>query len=188
MQSNPWQTLSSDLIYENTWIAVTEHQVVNPGGGRGIYGTVHFKHVAVGVIPLDDEGNTWLVGQYRYPLGRYSWEIPEGGGEIGVDPLESAKRELREETGIEAATWQPLLEADLSNSVSDERAYLYLATGLTLGEAAPEESESLALRKLPFAEVYAMALDGRISDAMSLCAILRVRLLLDEAGLRRRAS
>ncbi|HLF79299.1 MAG TPA: NUDIX hydrolase, partial [Dehalococcoidia bacterium] len=134
-EENPWQTLSSELKYSNPWIEVTEHQVVNPSGGPGIYGTVHFKHLAIGILPLDHEGYTWLVGQYRYPLERYSWEIPEGGGVHGVDPLDSAKRELQEETGIEAKNWQRLVEIDMSNSVSDERATVFLATGLTFGES-----------------------------------------------------
>ena len=177
---NPWQTLSSEQKYANPWIEVTEHQVINPKGGRGIYGVVHFKHLAVGVIPLDVDGNTWLVGQYRYPLRRYSWEIPEGGGEPSVDPAESARRELREETGIEAGRVELLLELDLSNSVTDEHVYLYVATDLSFGEAAPEDTESLALRKLPFSEAYAMALDGQITDAMSVAAILRLKLLLEE--------
>jgi 8-oxo-dGTP pyrophosphatase MutT (NUDIX family) len=174
---DPWQTLSSELRYENAWIEVTEHQVINPGGGAGIYGTVRFKHLAVGVLPIDDEGNTWLVGQYRYPLKRYSWEIPEGGGEPGVDPLESAQRELREETGIEAARWQRLVELDLSNSVTDEHAVIYLATGLSFGLPQPEETESLSLMQVGFDEAYEMVRDGRITDAMSVAAILRYRLL-----------
>jgi ADP-ribose pyrophosphatase len=177
--SNPWQTLSSQLKYENAWIEVTEHQVLNPSGGPGIYGVVHFKHLAIGVLPIDTGGNTWLVGQYRYPLERYSWEIPEGGGAAGVDPLDSARRELKEETGIEARTWRKLIELDLSNSVTDEHAIIYVATDLTLGEAQPEETESLTLRKLPFIEACGMVLNGLITDAMSVAAILRYRLELE---------
>ena len=177
---NPWQTLSSELKYDNRWIRVTEHQVVNPNGGRGIYGTVHFKNLAIGVVPLDDEGNTWLVGQYRYPLRRYSWEIPEGGGDLDLDPLESARRELREETGIEAGSWQKLIEMHLSNSVTDEHAIVYLARDLRFGAAEPEETEALALRRLPFEEVYRMVLTGVITDAISVCAILRLKLLLTD--------
>ncbi len=176
-EADPWQTLSSDEKYDNRWINVTEHQVVNPKGGRGIYGTVHFKNLAIGVVPLDEDGYTWLVGQYRYPLRRYSWEIPEGGGDLRLDPLESAKRELREETGIEADDWQRLLEVDLSNSVTDEHAIVYLARGLRFGRSEPEETESLSLRRLPLEEAYRMVVAGNITDAVSVCAILRLKLL-----------
>jgi ADP-ribose pyrophosphatase len=175
--ANPWQVLSSELKYSNNWIDVTHYDVLTPRGTPGIYGIVHFHHLAVGVLPIDEEGNTWLVGQYRFPLGRYSWEIPEGGGEIGIDPLISAQRELKEETGIVAATWRKLMELDLSNSVTDEHAYIYLATDLSFGESQPEETELLVVKKLPFDEAYAMALDGRITDTMSVCAILRYQLL-----------
>jgi len=177
-EGNPWHALASNPVYENDWIEVTEHEVINPAGRPGIYGTVHFKHVAVGVLPVDTEGNVWLVGQYRFPLQAYSWEIPEGGGDLKVEPLDSAKRELKEETGIEASQWEKLLELDLSNSVSDEHAFIFLATGLSFGEATPEETEALTVRKLPFDEAYAMALDGRITDAISVAAILRLKLLL----------
>jgi 8-oxo-dGTP pyrophosphatase MutT (NUDIX family) len=180
-EANPWRTLSSSLPYANRWIELRHHEIVTPAGTPGIYGVVHFHNLAVGVLPIDDEGYTWLVGQYRFPLGRYSWEIPEGGSAIGIDPLLGAQRELREETGIEAREWRLLLELDLSNSVTDEHALLYLATGLSYGESSPDETESLALRRLPFDEVYAMVLDGRITDAMAVCAILRYKLLRDEA-------
>lgn len=182
-ESNPWQVNSSETRYDNAWIQVVHHEVTTPAGQPGIYGIVHFKHLAVGVLPVDDEGNVWLVGQYRLALGRYSWEIPEGGGVLDEETLISAQRELKEETGIEARDWRKLLEADLSNSATDERATIYLATGLTQGEPQPEDTEVLALRKLPFVEVYAMALDGRITDVMSVLAILRYRLLqLEEQG------
>src|SRR5687767_10265505 len=103
---NPWKKLSAEIKYENPWIKVEEHQVLNPAGNPGIYGKVHFKNLAIGVIPIDENGNTWIVGQYRYPLDEYSWEIIEGGGKLGVDPLVSAKRELLEEAGIIAEEWE----------------------------------------------------------------------------------
>jgi 8-oxo-dGTP pyrophosphatase MutT (NUDIX family) len=184
-ESNPWQTLSSEVSYDNAWITVTHRDVINPSGGPGIYGLVHYKNLAIGILPIDTEGNTWLVGQYRYPTGHYTWEIPEGGGDPAIDPIVSAQRELREETGIEAASWRLLLQMELSNSVSDEVAYIYVATDLTYGESSPEETEQLTVKKVPLTEAIAMALDGRITDAMSLAALMRARIDLDEGTLFR---
>jgi 8-oxo-dGTP pyrophosphatase MutT (NUDIX family) len=178
---NPWTVLSSRQVYDNKWIGVTEFDVINPGGGKGIYGRVHFKALAIGVLPLDEEGNTWLVGQYRFALDEYSWEIPEGGGGLTVDPIESAKRELKEETGLVAEEWTPLLEMRLSNSVSDEKALIFLARQLRQEEAMPEESEQLVVRKLPFEEAYRMVEKGQITDSMSVAAILKLKLLLSSA-------
>jgi len=174
---NPWTTLKRKEIYDNNWINVNEHQVINPSGGPGIYGVVHFKNLAIGILPLDEHNNTWLVGQYRYPLQAYSWEIPEGGGPLGLDPLDSAKRELIEETGLAATDWTEIQRMHLSNSVSDELAIIYVARGLTMGVAAPEETEELQLRKLPFEEAYQMVLDGIITDSMSVAAILKTKIL-----------
>jgi 8-oxo-dGTP pyrophosphatase MutT (NUDIX family) len=175
---NPWQIKSSSKVYENPWIEVTNFEVVNPSGGDGIYGKVHFKNIAVGVVPLDDELNTWLVGQYRFVLNEYSWEIPEGGGALAAAPLDSAKRELLEETGLVAHRWQPILRMHLSNSVSDELSIIYLARGLEQRNAEPEETEQLVVRKLPFEQVYRMVEDGKITDAMSVAAILKIKLML----------
>ena len=168
---NPWRTVSSRRVYENPWISVREDQVVRPDGEPGIYGVVHYKNVAIGVLPVED-GHTYLVGQYRYPLERYSWEIPEGGCPEGEEPLRAAQRELREETGLEAARWQRLGEAYLSNSVADEYAVWFLATGLVPGEVRPEGTESLTVRRVAFREALNMALDGEITDALSLVALL----------------
>ena len=145
----PWSVISTREHYDNPWIRVTHHDVVTPAGGLGIYGMVHFKHIAVGIVPIDTTGHTYLVGQYRFPLEEYSWEIPEGGGVLGVDPKASAVRELREETGLIAKKWQKLVECDLSNSVSDERAIAFLAWDLTEGVASPEPTEELVIRRLP---------------------------------------
>lgn len=171
---NPWQTLSEREAYANPWIRISHREVLNPAGNPGIYGVVHFKNVAIGVVPLDAEGYTWLVGQYRYTLQRYTWEIPEGGGLLGTDPLEAAKRELREETGITAHRWTPLLELHTSNSVTDEYGVAYIAQELEMGEAQPEETEQLHVRRLPFAKVVEMVLDGEITDALSMIAVLKV--------------
>lgn len=171
-EENPWTTLQVEEVYENPWISVQHRDVLNPKGNPGIYGVVHFKHIAVGIVPLDEEGNTWLVGQYRYPLGRYSWEIPEGGCPQGTDTLATAIRELKEETGLEAETWEKILECDISNSVTDETAVLYLARNLHHGEWAPEDTEALRLRKLPLEEAIAMVLSGEIRDSLSVMALL----------------
>jgi 8-oxo-dGTP pyrophosphatase MutT (NUDIX family) len=176
-ERNPWTTLSSETRYDNNWITVTEHQVLTPAQSEGIYGTVHFKHLAVGIVPVDTEGFTWLVGQYRYPLKAWSWEIPEGGGKLEVSPLETAKRELKEETGIEAAHWDPILEMHLSNSVSDERAIIFLATGLTQGTPSPDETEVLTLRKVPLIDAIQMVERSEITDAMSVAGLLKAALL-----------
>ena len=181
----PWTTLSEHLAYETPWIAVSHHDVVDPGGRQGVYGVIHFKNLAVGILPLDAQGNTWIVGQYRYPLEAYSWEIPEGGGQRDVPPLESAKRELREETGIVAARWSKILEMDLSNSASDERAILYLAQDLEFHQAMPDHDEELELRKLPFAELCAMVERGEVRDSLTVAAVLKVRLMQLEGLLER---
>lgn len=175
--NNPWKTLSEKKIYDNPWISLTEFQVINPGGGEGIYGKVHFKNLAIGIIVLDEEYNTWLVGQYRYAPDQFTWEIPEGGGALHIDPLISAQRELLEETGIIAADWTEIQRMHLSNSVSDELAIIYLARDLSFGEASPEESEQITLLKLPFTEAFNMVASGEITDSLSVAAILKVKVL-----------
>jgi 8-oxo-dGTP pyrophosphatase MutT (NUDIX family) len=170
---NPWKTTSSEKKYSNPWIEVTEHRVIHPNGEEGIYGVVDMKNVATGVVPVDSEGNTWLVGQYRYPLKAYSWEIPEGGSG-GQDPLEAAKRELLEETGLEADDWTHLLTAHLSNSVTSEVAEIYLAQGIhKVAEPTPEASEELTLKKLPLRDAVEMVHNGEITDAVSIMGLLR---------------
>ena len=177
-ESNPWQILAAKQVYDNNWIRVTEYDVINPGGGKGIYGKVHFKNIAIGIIVLDELLNTYLVGQFRFPLNEYSWEIPEGGGAMGVDPLESAKRELLEETGLKADDWTLILRMHLSNSVSDEYALIYLAKGIEQHEPMPEETEQLLVKKLPFEEAWQMVREGLITDAMSVAAIQQVKLMM----------
>jgi 8-oxo-dGTP pyrophosphatase MutT (NUDIX family) len=177
-QHNPWQVIAEKKIYENSWISLTEFDVINPSGGKGIYGKVHFKSIAVGVLPLDNELNTYLVGQFRFTVNQYSWEIPEGGGAFGVDPVESAKRELMEETGLVAQEWTKLMDIHLSNSVSDEYGVIYMARNLSQYTASPEETEQLEVKKVPFEEVYQMVERGQITDSMSVAAILKVKLML----------
>ena len=170
---NPWTTLETRAIYENPWIAVREDRVIRPDGQPGIYGVVHFKNKAVGVLPVDADGHVWLVGQYRYPLDAYSWEIPEGGGPEGEDPEQTALRELREETGLVAGRIEPLGRAHLSNSVSDEVAYLYRATELTPGPSEPEGTERIQVRRFDWRTAWGMVEDGTITDSMTVIALLR---------------
>jgi 8-oxo-dGTP pyrophosphatase MutT (NUDIX family) len=175
---NPWKVLDKKEIYENPWIQITEFDVINPSGGKGIYGKVHMKSIAIGALPLDEDLNIYLVGQYRFTLGQYSWEIPEGGGAFDVEPVESAKRELLEETGLKAEEWTKIVELHLSNSVTDEYAVIYLARKLSQHTASPEETEQLQVKKVPFEEVYQMVERGEITDSMSVAAILKVKLML----------
>lgn len=172
---NPWQTLSSDEKYDNPWINVTEYQVINPAGGKGIYGKVHFKNIAIGIVPIDEFGNTWLVGQWRYVLNEWSWEIPEGGGPLTIDPLLSAQRELQEETGLIAKRWSMIQRVHLSNSVSDEEGLLYLAEDLLIGAHALEDTEAdLKVWKLPLLEAVHMVETGKITDSLSVIGLLKV--------------
>jgi 8-oxo-dGTP pyrophosphatase MutT (NUDIX family) len=167
---NPWETVSTRVVYDNPWIRVREDEVVRPDGLPGIYGVVHFKNVAVGVLAVED-GMLYLVGQYRYPLECYSWEIPEGGCPEGDDPLEAARRELAEETGLRARRWTKMGEAHLSNSVSDELAVWFLAEGLEQGERRPEGTEKLQVRRVSLKEAREMVDRGEITDSLSLLAI-----------------
>jgi len=177
---NPWKTVSIEEKYSNPWIKITHREVLNPAGGPGIYGVVHFKNTAIGILPLDKDYNTWIVGQYRYTLEEYSWEIPEGGGPKNEDPLDAAKRELKEETGIEAAQWTQILEMNTSNSVTDEYGVAYVAQSLTFGESEPEDTEDLIVKKLPFTELYQMVMDGKIKDSLSMVTVLKAKALMDE--------
>ncbi|MBK7870122.1 MAG: NUDIX hydrolase [Saprospiraceae bacterium] len=183
MNNNPWKTLIIKEVYENRWLRITHREVVNPAGNPGIYGVVHFKNTAIGVVPLDEELNTWLVGQFRYALNEYTWEIPEGGAPLGTSSLEAAQRELLEETGITAQRWTKILDVHTSNSVTDEYGMAFVAQDLSFGEAMPEETEQLQVRKLPFAEVFEMVMNGDITDSLSMVAIMKVKLLLDAGNL-----
>ena len=178
-EGNPWTKKSDKVVYDNPWIHVREHQVIDPSGNNTIYGVVSAKMLAVGIIPLDNEYNTWLVGQYRYPLHKYSWEIIEGGGKFDVDPLESAKRELKEEGGLEAKQWTKILEMQTSNCISDEQAHIFIAKDLIIGKPEPDENERLQLVKVPFDEAYRLVMDGRILDGMSVGGILKTKILID---------
>jgi 8-oxo-dGTP pyrophosphatase MutT (NUDIX family) len=181
-ERNPFRTLSSREVYDNPWIRVVEHQVLKPHGGEGVYGVVHFKNRAVGVVPYQD-GEIWLVGQYRFPLGFYSWEIPEGGAALDERIEDCAARELREETGLSAGRLSKLFSMHLSNSVTDEVAHVFLATELELGTSCPDDTEVLSLKRLPLAEVLSLIEAGIITDSITVAATFRLALLEREGRL-----
>lgn len=176
----PWRRKNTKVVYENPWIQVSHEEVVTPGGTEGVYGVVHFKGRAVGVLPVDGDGNTWLVGQTRYTLNTYTWEIPEGGAHAGESTLACARRELEEEVGLLAESVELLGHLHLSNSVTDELATFYLATGLAPGQQKLDATEDIQVRKLPLKEAVEMVLRGEITDAISVAALLRVALTMPD--------
>ncbi len=169
----PWRFHAERLVYDNPWISLREYDAEAPTGARTIYGVVGYKNFAIGILPLHEDGTVTLVGQHRFPLKDYSWEIPEGGAPLEEDILAGAKRELLEETGLKAAQWRQVLSYQLSNSVSDERGFGFIATGLTQSQAEPEATESLALARVPFMEALDQAVQGRILDMISVAMLLR---------------
>ena len=175
---NPWKALKKRLIYSNPWIKVEEHDVITPAGTEGIYGKVLFRNKAVAIIPLDQDLNTWLIGQFRYTINEYSWEIPMGGGPIHQSVLESAQRELKEETGLSAKKWTEIMRIHPSNSVSDEEGFVFLAEELSPGETEFEETEKLEILKLPLAKAIDMVMKGEITDAISIAGLLKAGKLL----------
>ena len=173
-----WKRLESRTVFDNPWMRVLEDHVINPGGGENQYGHVHFKNLAIAIVPIDTDGHTWLVGQDRYTLGEYSWEVPMGGSPLADDRVASAHRELREETGLSAGRMTELMKVHTSNSITDEVGYIYLAEELTAGEQDLEQTENITARRLPLEDAIDMVYDGSITDAMSCVALMRVRDLL----------
>jgi len=184
LTKNPWITKTTQTVYESAWIKVDKSDVINPVGNPAIYSVVHFKNLAIGILAIDQEYNIWLVGQYRYPVNEYSWEIPEGGGNMQVDPVESARRELKEEAGIVAKNYTEFQRLHLSNSATDELAITYLATGLSFEESEPEDSEVLQIKKLHLDEAFNWCMQGKITDAISVSAILKAKWLYDNRQLK----
>ena len=177
---NPWKINGSKKIYENPWIRVDEHDVIQPKGAKGIYSVVHFQNLAIAILPLDENHNTWIVGQWRFPVNEYSWEIIEGGGDINTDPIESAKRELQEEAGIIAEEFIKIQEVHLSNSGTDEMGIIYVARNISFTNSSPEETEELQVQKIPFTQLFELVMRGEIKDGLTIMAVLKTKLLMDE--------
>lgn len=171
-KNGPWTIENKQVVFENPWLEVSDHVVRQPDGSPGEYGVVHFKNRAIGILPLDENGHVPLVGQHRFPLDAYSWELPEGGGPIDENPLAAAKRELAEETGFIAKTWVELCGFDVSNSVTDEVAVCFIAADLTAGEIRPESSEELAHKALAFTILHDLVLKGEIRDSLTIAMVL----------------
>jgi tRNA pseudouridine65 synthase len=177
LKMNPWRTLDNRKIYSNNWITVEEDQVITPSGQPGIYGKVCPKGKAIGVVALDNSANIYLVGQFRYMLNEYSWEIPEGASNPGEEPLETARRELKEETGLTAQSWEFLIRLHTSNSFTDEEAFIFIARDLEQFDPEPDDDECIEIKKIPFKSALDMVLKGEITDAMSVAAILKIAYL-----------
>jgi 8-oxo-dGTP pyrophosphatase MutT (NUDIX family) len=176
-KDNPWKILGARDVYDNPWIRVVEHEVIHPGGRHGVYGVISFKNLAVGIIPLDEDDHTWIVGQFRFALDEYSWEIPMGGVSLRTDPLAGAQRELKEETGLTAVRWEQILSVRVSNSVTDESGVVYVAQDLTHGEPEFDDTEKLEIRRLPFDDAVQMVSNGEITDCLSVAGILKLAVL-----------
>lgn len=171
--ADPWIVKGVSRPFENEWFWIDTYAVIHPGGSDGTYSVIRPRRLAVGVLPIEPSGDVHLIGQWRFPLGRYSWEMPEGGADPGEDPLDCARRELEEETGLSAGRYDHILEMDMSNSLTDERAVVFLATDLRPGKAQPEATEVLKPRRAHFSDVLARVTDGRIRDSLTVAAVLR---------------
>jgi len=182
-RGNPWTVLDRRIAYDNPWIQVIEHDVLNPAGKPGLYGVVHVKSLAVGVLPLDEDGSTYLVGQFRFPGEYFSWELPEGGGAMEEPGEVSGARELREETGLVARNWHQFLRMDLSNAISDEMAVGLFAWDLEQHPAEPEDEERITVRRVPFGAALEMVMSGEIIDSFAQTMLFKARLLADRGEL-----
>jgi 8-oxo-dGTP pyrophosphatase MutT (NUDIX family) len=182
-EGSPWAVLAERPVYDNPWLSLSEYDTVAPTGKPALYGLVRFKNLALAILPLHDDGTITMVGQHRFPIPGYSWELPEGGGPLGADPLEGARRELREEAGLQAAEWRKVLTYQLSNSVTDEVGHGFVALGLTPAPVEPDETEALQIARVPFREALELALAGHIQDMPTLAMLLRAYHMAREGAL-----
>ena len=187
-QGPPWTPGEARVVYENPWIRVTESRPIAPTGREALYGVVHMKNLALGVLPLHEDGTVTLVGQQRYVFGAYSWELPEGGGPVGENPLTNIQRELAEEAGLAAREWRQILSMQMSNAVTDEHCLGYLATGLHEVPPRPDENELIAVARVPFREALAQAVNGNMPDAITVALLLRAYHMAKEGELPRRLT
>ncbi|HEX8569127.1 MAG TPA: NUDIX hydrolase [Caulobacteraceae bacterium] len=169
----PWRDHGGEQVFDNPWMTVTRHDATAPTGRPAVYGKIHFKNLALAVLPLHEDGTVTLVGQHRFAMMDYVWEIPEGGGPLEVEPLESIRRELREEAGLEATDWREVLRFQISNSLTDERGMAWIATGLTAVPAEPDATEAITVARVPFREALDAVVNGWIEDAMTVATVLR---------------
>lgn len=177
---NPWATKSSQVLHDNPWLRLDSHEVIGPDGKDYTYYVTHFHNRACGVVPYevrDGVPGVWLVGQTRYALDCYSWELPEGGVPRGEDIAVAARRELKEEAGIEAKTLIWLFDLHTSNSLTDEWGQVFLATGLTHGDAELEGTEDITALFVPLDDALRAIAEGRITDAITIAGLYRTELM-----------
>jgi 8-oxo-dGTP pyrophosphatase MutT (NUDIX family) len=173
---NPWRTLSSRVIYRNSWLSLREDKVIRPDGAEGIYSVVEMRP-SCGIVAINEDGQIALVGQWRYVHNKYSLEIPTGGSEQGETPLDGAKRELLEETGLTAGDWSALGTIDNSNGATTDVAHLFVARNLKTGPSSPQADERLEVRWMPFVDAVLSVMKGEITESVSVAAILKAELL-----------
>lgn len=168
-----WRDAGSSVMFENPWMRLTRHEATAPTGLQADYVVMRPQNMSVGVLPIHEDGTITLVGQQRFALMNWSWEMPEGGAPFNEDPLEGAKRELAEEAGLEAVVWHPALKVEMTNSITDERAMAWLAWGLTPVPIAPDPTEIIRVARVPFGDLLRNVGNGAVRDMFTVATVLR---------------